>query len=285
MATRDISRSIIEGGRSNGNKFNRRLSNRSLRRRTRMYTRGLLSLVEVDEGVYPERKQVYKEFRDKIGPVRQWMLSHTGLPWDRVYSKIRKRFDTRTIAGQHVVFDHMLGDVALHPDNPVRRWSRFYIDDAGILRKRESSWNWRAQRRANAHPTFAELYKWAGVRKICDYGNGKVFWMVPESKDWCICWEYERKWGIYGCKRPHLDTTRFVEVPPHSVLGFEKKSVRRVQVNGVTQYFREVPTKKCLRGKGAYTQGGRLSEKDLEIWNRLRDYARKEFLWTPGSYA
>ena len=82
----------------------------------------------------PARKHVQRWFSDKLGPVRRWMDAHVGQPWDEVRAEIARRFDTRSLAGQHIVFDHMLAEVLEH-DVPERyRWHRYRVDEHGILR-------------------------------------------------------------------------------------------------------------------------------------------------------
>ena len=74
------------------------------------------------------------------GPPRRRLGSHVGKPWDKVYAEMRKRFDTRTTAGRHFVFEHMLPDVDRGDLSGVGRWRRyrFYVDTHGILRKVKS---------------------------------------------------------------------------------------------------------------------------------------------------
>jgi hypothetical protein len=137
VATKDLSRTVIEGGRYYSNCFMRRASHGG----ERASTRDWLSLVEDDleyaeSSVAPPIRRIPKSFRDKLGPAKRWLASQVGRPWAKVYSELCTRFDTRTLAGRHVVHDHMLPWVRLHGD-PLARYSRFdlYVDAHGILRK------------------------------------------------------------------------------------------------------------------------------------------------------
>lgn len=67
-------------------------------------------------------------FRDKLAPAQRWLASQVGRPWDKVYSELRAQFDSRTIAGAHVVNDHMLGWVRRWNQPDPYRQNRFVID-------------------------------------------------------------------------------------------------------------------------------------------------------------
>ncbi|HUQ06919.1 MAG TPA: hypothetical protein VM261_30720 [Kofleriaceae bacterium] len=135
MARRDLSRTVIEGGRRNFNKFKRRASHGIGRARAREW----LDDVRVDRDVAEarvlrDRPDVGRDFYDKLAVIRSWMRAQCGRAWDDVFSELMTRFDPRTIAGQHIVFDHMLRDVRRAGD--VSGWdgTRFEVGDDGILR-------------------------------------------------------------------------------------------------------------------------------------------------------
>jgi hypothetical protein len=78
-----------------------------------------------------------------------------------VFSELCARFDTRTVAGRHVVHDHMLKAVRQHDDAQWRRSSRYdlVIDAHGILRKGAGfGRSWKKFR--------AEVFAWAS-RRVC----------------------------------------------------------------------------------------------------------------------
>ncbi len=137
MARKDLSRTVIEGGRSRGNKWERRRSHGVERAKTREWL-DLVSqdLDEADASAPIPIKFVYKGFRDKLGPAQRWLASQVDRPWSKVYSDLRSRFDARTVAGRHIVEDHMLGMVRRHPVG-YRYFRQFelYVDDHGILKK------------------------------------------------------------------------------------------------------------------------------------------------------
>lgn len=47
-----------------------------------------------------------KYFSDNLSPLRRWLRSQVGRPWDEVYSQLCRRLDTRTLSGQHI-FSHV----------------------------------------------------------------------------------------------------------------------------------------------------------------------------------
>ena len=119
----------------------------------------------------------YRSFNDKLTPVRRWMDKQVGRVWDDVHSELRTRFDSRTIAGQHILFDHMLNDVDPHPY--VTKYSLFgvgsyFVDEEGILRKRaEFRRHYRVEKRTVSE---SELIAWRGDRYVREVGN-ELFWL------------------------------------------------------------------------------------------------------------
>jgi hypothetical protein len=84
-----------------------------------------------------------------------------------------QKFDTRTLAGRHIVFDHLIGAVDLHS---LDRYTQFFVDANGILRERPRS-KWR--RLYRPPPPWAE--EWIGARKIGERGT-KAYWFVPVAR-------------------------------------------------------------------------------------------------------
>lgn len=136
MARKDLSRTVIEGGRYHRNRWERRASHGVARAGTRAW----LDTVDHDEDdeAPPPLKPVAKSFYDKLAPAQRWLAAQVGRPWSKVYSELRGRFDSRTVAGRHVVEDHMLGWVRRHSrEGLIWRYSQFelFVDEHGILRK------------------------------------------------------------------------------------------------------------------------------------------------------
>ena len=124
MSTKNLARTIIEGGRHTGNKWDRRNSHAEERAALKNY----MSEVTLDPSNYDEYdvepiEPIYKSFDDKLSPIYRWLHRQVGRLWDEVRSDISKTFDTRTTAGRHIVYDHLLNSVEVTPD---LHYGRYY---------------------------------------------------------------------------------------------------------------------------------------------------------------
>jgi hypothetical protein len=158
MARRDLSRTVIEGGRYRYNKWKRRQSHGTGRAREREW----LDEIRVDAGVADERAlrerpRVRRQFYDKLAVPTRWLRSRVGHRWDEVFSELMTRFDPRTTAGNHIVYDHMLRDVRGAIEDEVWRTYEFEIDAGGILRALPT---WRELRKQPKAPPWTE-HRWA----------------------------------------------------------------------------------------------------------------------------
>lgn len=90
-----------------------------------------------------------KYLSDHLGPLRRFLRSHVGQPWDGVYSKICRQLDTRTVTGRHVL-SHLWQYVERHVElidgvpyrragyggslHSLERRDQFYVDpETGLL--------------------------------------------------------------------------------------------------------------------------------------------------------
>jgi hypothetical protein len=175
VSTKNLARTVIEGGRASYNKYERRDSNTSFRAANRAYQSALRDPEIAWSRTAPARTQVGRSFADKLGPIRRWLDRACGRPWDEVRSDIFRNFDVRTLAGRHIVFDHLLAEVAIHPTPRRYVHDRYYVDARGVLRRsprrrsrRPRTWLTRAETRA--------LRTFAGDRKIRHLGSA-YFWL------------------------------------------------------------------------------------------------------------
>lgn len=53
-----------------------------------------------------------KSFSDLLGPLRRYLRSNVGRPWDKVYSEMKQHLDSRKTTGRHI-FEHVEREVAL----------------------------------------------------------------------------------------------------------------------------------------------------------------------------
>jgi hypothetical protein len=91
-----------------------------------------------------------KYFSDNLGPLRRWLRSKVGQPWNSIYNELCQLIETRTVSGQHILF-HVWGfverNVVLIDGVPYRKGNQkcrqsqlgywrdeFYVHpDTGIL--------------------------------------------------------------------------------------------------------------------------------------------------------
>jgi hypothetical protein len=140
MSSKRLKKTVIEGGRSSYNKYERRESSKNLRAKNRDHNNKVKKLLDTEEAPpAPKRKPVRKDFRDKLSPVHRWVDKQVGKSWDKVFSDICKKYDTRNLASRHIIYDHILSDIH---GTGFRQFSflkpeyyRWYIDDDGILCK------------------------------------------------------------------------------------------------------------------------------------------------------
>ena len=100
MSEHRLSEIVIERPRSGMRMSSRRLP--GVKKRLRKLTQaagedGLLSPYLIK----PWNKSKY--LSDHLGPLRRFLRSHVGQPWNQVYSKLCRKLDTKTMAGQHVL--------------------------------------------------------------------------------------------------------------------------------------------------------------------------------------
>lgn len=147
MSTKNLARTVIEGGRSEESKWHRRHAARL----ERVHTRELCRAVTVDhemwfDAVIPNRKEQIEwstvEHSDKTRPCDRFLTSRAGSRWNDVRSEICRRFDRRKLAGAHVTNDHLLNRVVIDIDTyaSVYPWCersgmpKFYVDARGFFR-------------------------------------------------------------------------------------------------------------------------------------------------------
>lgn len=179
MSTKNLARTVIEGGRANWNQFDRRHRTAVERRRTHELERQLCSTAEADSAYFPPRSPERRVFYDKLRPALRWLHSQTGRPWDKVRSELFERFDIRTTAGRHIVFDHLLREL-----DPVTRYrpGEFWISRHGILR-------YEAIDKKALYPSRhlqplpepeSALHDWFAGRRVIERGT-RLYWLVPTA--------------------------------------------------------------------------------------------------------
>jgi hypothetical protein len=176
MSTKNLARTVIEGGRAERNKIERRVSTRSLRADTRAFLSAVRHDPEGAEGIAPpSRASAQICFADKLNPAYRFLDSRVGKGWNNTLALLAERFDPRTIPGRHVVHDHILRDVA--PSREAvgtngRSAERYYVDARGILRKPPRR---RSRQQRPAVFDREAVLAWLDGRQVGRVGS-RLFW-------------------------------------------------------------------------------------------------------------
>jgi hypothetical protein len=96
----------------------------------------------------------YKSLNENLAPLRRYLRSNVGRPWDKVYSEVCQRIN-RDSAVQFHVWQHLMTDVCTNPyliEGDVGRgpwtWFRFYVDPkTGLLRENRVPPEWKRKRK------------------------------------------------------------------------------------------------------------------------------------------
>lgn len=219
MATKNLARTVIEGGRSRWNKYERRYSNRRARRKVREYARNLR--YDFDEGeatTAPVRQPVYRSHYDRLAAAERWLASFVGKPWNDARAEMAKRFDTRTIAGQHIVFDHLLSSVKGSGRDESFGRKDFEIDDDGILQRlprRRYYSRWKLPP-GKVRRSQWEIENWAQGRRIGRRGQ-YLYWFEPTAFVDKACsdrWCWRDHFADDGVRRHREPNGRFRQTEP-----------------------------------------------------------------------
>ena len=184
MSTKNLSRTVIEGGRSGYYKAECDRYIREERAASRVYLKALAvhpSLHEDADLLAPIRRPSNPDFKDKTSPLYRFLDSRVGEDWNATRSELFERFDIRTTPGRHVLFDHLLRDVVVNsdPDSVERqRYLRYHVDAGGVLRK--DRWDpWHGTRPAKPKRArnfnLETVARWLGHRKIGRCGPKNTF--------------------------------------------------------------------------------------------------------------
>jgi hypothetical protein len=223
MSTKNLARTAIEVGRRGYNKWERNYSHRQERARARQWLSRVRQDPEVAEAlVIKPRPHVMRDQDDKLSPVRKFLRSRVGRRWDDVHSEIVSRFDTRTIAGFHILYGHILEHMVEHWwEEGICRYGgspkKFYpgdlvVNEEGILTEipKPNPARERA-RKDKVEKERKDLLEWLDNRLVKKVGDD-YFWMNPAKWNWEICqrrnahqhgWPYSYawswRWGIHRC--------------------------------------------------------------------------------------
>lgn len=270
MSTKDISRSALEGGRYNYNKYERNESHVHERSRAKVWLDRVRVNDEAAEGSDPQpRNKVYKGFTDKLNPCYAWLASHAGQPWDKVHSKLRQTFDTRLLSAWHIVAQHMLPEVegAGTTSDALAHYrsQRFFIDDQGILRDRGKNYRKSRPRAKWEGPSKEEVAAVMQGRKVfTSYYSDGLYWGHPGKGEWVVC--SRKNCPLRNAKHRTYETTsaslaKLYDEPSHRSFR-DSTHWRTFQ----TDHF--VPN---------WTMGKELTKKEAAWWETISYAVRSEF--------
>lgn len=177
MTTKNLARTVIEGGRDRYNKFRRRNSNAAERIRAHAHEQALLRATECVDDPFEPRQPVGRAFHDKLSPARRWLSSQVGRSWDKVRGELFARFDARTTAGRHVLFDHLLREVCDGRDALHTPYADYFVSAHGLLLRRDRGRYRERNRRAPLPEPEQLLQAWLGGRRVAVHGE-RFYWLV-----------------------------------------------------------------------------------------------------------
>ncbi|MBI4142361.1 hypothetical protein HY480_00625 [Candidatus Uhrbacteria bacterium] len=183
MATRNLARTIVEGGKCEEHtKGPRRDAQRVERMEVRAYLRHCTRDREWDNGhVCPVREPVRSCFADRTAVLRRWMGSYVGRPWDEAYAAIVRRCDRRTTKGRHLIEGHFRAREFVRPMSAAKsmydgiEW--FAINADGVVESCPRQL-WKRTRESKIAP---EISAWLAGRTIGRRGS-VWFWLVPVER-------------------------------------------------------------------------------------------------------
>jgi hypothetical protein len=230
-----MARTVIEGGRTGHNKFERREASRIERQAMRAYARRLVWDPAYDEGcVRPRRDPVGPSFADRFTPFHRFIDSWVGRRWDDLYAELRRRFDVRTAKGWHLVLDHFRGASSSFGGGMTRRegdvnwmYADWFIDADGYIR-RAPRIPYRSY--ADRKPP-ADFDAWHADRKVGPRG-ARFFWFVPTSGTQTVL----RERSVEGPEKNRYGFTTYVNVEvPEFVTAYRQD--RALTPNEVAYYM------------------------------------------------
>jgi len=175
-----------------------------------------------------------KHFNEHLGPLRKFVESNVGRPWDKVYSEICKHVDRGNVVQKHILthlFEYVAVDVEMIDGEPYRKARRTRLDDrplrgpnrwyvcpkSGLLKRAKPEP--RRKRREATIP--GRLMAWVSASQLVLQGKGG--WQlvtvkpIPEPSPWGVrnprppafdvlfrqvvpSWDNSRLTGFYGKK-------------------------------------------------------------------------------------
>ncbi len=223
MSTKKLERTVIEGGRHGYNKWERRESQAILRAEERNYLADVQKDPErFDEEFIEKLRPVSQGFTDKLRPMYRWLAVQVGRKWADVHKEVFEKFDTKTTAGRHITFDHLLSSVvdtrsgwdqfgrdASNQTAFSFRYPKYYVNSDGILCRATM-----VQRRPKHYKDLSpEEYRiisvWLNGRMVGEHG-GVLYWFAATDGLWKCEWKKEYEMTKYGDREGQTDLHYYV---------------------------------------------------------------------------
>jgi hypothetical protein len=146
---------------------------------------------------YPGHRQ--KHFNEHLGPLRKFVESNVGRPWDKVYAEICRHVDRGNVVQKHILthlFQYVVVDVELIAGEPYRKpgqgWYRY-----GVLRG-PNQWYVCPKsgllKRAKVEPKPQRRARWQPERKA----EPPVGWV---DSDRCVCRSADGRWLLVRVRK------------------------------------------------------------------------------------
>lgn len=204
-----------------------------------------------------------KEFSDVLGPLRHYLRSQVGRPWNKVWSEISQTLDNRSLTGQHI-FDHIRWEVEqeawIGDDGRLyhkRRWGSIEVVNGLYVHPKTGILSYKAEaRRAFRGGVFLNARAALGAFDIAVSTAGDI---RRYRIDDLLVWEHrDSGWFIHAYRR----------VPEQLVRVIIRSDGREVHIYSPTHYERvttKQASKKEIRDAQALLQrdpltGGRMNK-------------------------
>lgn len=247
-------------------------------RRERMLTREFCTRVKIDEEApytydIEEKTPMWgKGWTGYWRPMRRWLASRLGQPWNQVYSDLIAKLKTFTSTKDELSIRHYVTNlVEISPDprfgDSKTSWFKydFYVDDNGLLQQKKYVRNKRTKLpRCN-------------MNKVAAWLDGRAVGKVGEHFYWFTHTTGTKKHGR------RADVSKVVTF--WTKLWYEYQLVYRSQYSEPIYNTKHevVGSKLVWRDMGCPSkQDKKLTTEELEFWNKLPDHIKKMIMeFTP----
>src|SRR4051812_39531791 len=110
MSTKNLARTVVEGGRA---RVQEQMNHRLTRAERHQVRRELAQVRDGDDWLEAPRPHARREvgaraFADRLKVVERFLEVNAGRPWNKVYAEICSKVDRRTMKGWHLIDAHLV---------------------------------------------------------------------------------------------------------------------------------------------------------------------------------